>query len=183
MPEIPEIGSAPSLARSVSILKGAEQRRNAREGTLFLDVPSWNGELICEYRVVSREEMLTLTNRIQRLMRQANGNPDPARGDFDLIIAACIALYVIDPETGERVPVEDEQGPVGYDRIAHVMGKDDEFKSQREVISYLMGTRTDARGGWQENLLAVSIHANTIARWMSDPTRRSVDVEALLGES
>jgi hypothetical protein len=183
MPDIPEIGSAPSLAHSVSLLKAAEHRRDAREATLFLDVPSWNGELVCEYRVVARDEILAMTNRIQRMLRQGNGQGDPARGDFDLIAAAAVALYVIDPESGDRVPIEDDNGPVGYDRIAQVMGKEDQFSSQREVISYLMGTRTTSDGGWKENLLAVSIHANTIARWMSDPTRRSVDVESLLGES
>jgi hypothetical protein len=180
---MPQIDSAPAAARSLSILKQAEERRNSRSGTLFLDIPSWNGELIGEYQVVPREEIVELTERIARQVRSGNGsNIKPGQGDIELIIRACVGLYVIDPDTGDRVPIEDEHGHVGYDRIAEVMGRTD-ITSQRDTIRYLMGVRTDAAGGWKENLLAVAIHANVIARWMSDPTNRSAAMESLLGES
>lgn len=181
--QMPQIDSAPGKARSLSILKQAEERRASRSGTLFLDIPSWNGELVCEYQIVAREEIVEITERIARQVRSGNGNSiKPGQGDIELIIRACVGLYVIDPESGDRVPVEDENGLVGYDRIAHVMGRD-EIKSQRDTVRYLMGVRTDVDGGWKENLLAVAIHANLIARWMSDPTKRNSDMEALLGES
>ncbi|HEY7414424.1 MAG TPA: hypothetical protein VH593_04470, partial [Ktedonobacteraceae bacterium] len=86
-----------------------------------------------------------------------------------------------DPETGERVPIEDEYGHVGYNRIAAVLGKEDELQSNSDVVRYLMSERNDD-GSWTENIAAISIHANAISRWMRDPSKRGVDLDDLLGE-
>jgi hypothetical protein len=97
------------------------------------------------------------------------------------ITTACVGLHVRNPDTGERIPLEDEYGHVGYDRIAHILGKDDEIKSQGEAVRYLMAER-DEEGGWVENVMAMSLHAQSIARWMRDPSKQGIDLEELLGE-
>jgi hypothetical protein len=177
--ELEEIGTALQNAQGVSLLKKAEERRQEREHTLFLDVPSWDGDLIAEYRVVLTDDMKKIAEAALR--RSRNGSGQPAANDISVIAAACVGLYIKDPETGERVPIEDEYGHVGYDRIANVLGKQDELKSNSDAIRYVMGERTKD-GGWVENITAISIHANTIGKWMRDPSKSNVDLEDLLGE-
>jgi hypothetical protein len=180
--DLENIGTALQGAQSLSLLKEAEDRRQKREHTLFLDVPSWNGDLIAEYRVVPPDDLRKLAEAALRKSRNGNGDQLP-NNDITVIAASCVGLYVKDPETDERVPVEDEYGHVKYDRIAHVLGKDDEIKSSPDAVRYVMGERDkDGDGGWTENIMAMSIHANTIGKWMRDPSKGGVDLEELLGE-
>src|SRR6188508_3338917 len=154
-------GKPPSL----TILDDAVNRRAKREHNLFLDVPSWDGDLIAEYRVPDPDDLRKLAERVVR--RARNGDQEkPGSADIDLIIAACVGLYVIDPDSGSRVAVEDSFGHVGYNRIATVLGKDDEIKSNADAVRYLMAERGDKDGTWVENIVAMSMHANAIQRWM-----------------
>lgn len=180
--ELENVGTALQNAQGLSLLKEAEQRRQEREHTLFLDVPSWDGDLIAEYRVVPPDDLKKLA--VAALRRSRNGGEGAGvNNDIAIIAAACVGLYVKDPETDERVPVEDEFGHVKYDRIAHVLGKDEEIKSTTDAVRYVMGERDEEEdGGWTENIMAMSIHANTIGKWMRDPSRSGVDLEDLLGE-
>jgi hypothetical protein len=174
------IGTALGNAQSLSILKDAQKRRQEREHTLFLAVPSWDGDLICEYKVVPPEDLRKIAEGAVR--RSRNGKPpEPAANDIAMIVAACVGLYVKDPESGERVAIEDEFGHVGYNRIAKVLGKEDEIKSNADAVRYLMSER-DEQGGWVENIMAISLHANAIGKWTKDPGRQGVDLEELLGE-
>jgi len=178
--ELEGIGTALQNAQGLSLLKEAEKRRQEREHTLFLDVPSWDGDLIAEYRVLPKEDLLRLAETAIRRSRNGNRN-EAGANDISVIAASCVGLYVKDPETEERVPIEDELGHVGYNRIAHMLGKEDELRSNRDAIRYLMGERTKD-GGWTENIMAISIHASAIGKWMRDPSRSGVDLEDLLGE-
>jgi hypothetical protein len=178
--EMGGIGTALGNARGLSLLQDAEKRRAEREHSLFLDVPTWGGDLVCEYRVVAPEALRRIVESAVRNVR--NGNTDePSANDVRLIIAAAVGLYAKDPETGERVPIEDEQGHVGYNRIAYMLGKEDELKSNADVVRYLMSERNED-GTWTENITAISIHANAISNWMRDPSKRGVDLDDLMGE-
>jgi hypothetical protein len=148
---------------------------------LYLDVPSWNGDLIAEYRVVPPEDLKRIAENALR--RARSGLPEPADNDISMIIAACVGLYMKNPETNgeERVALEDEFGIVKYDRIAIMLGKEDEIKDNRTAVRYLMSER-DENGGWTPNVMAISLHANAIARWTKDPSKHSIDVDELLGE-
>lgn len=178
--QLEAIGTAVGSAQSLSLLKEAERRRSEREHTLFLDVPSWDGDLVCEYRVVPPDDLKRVAEAAIRRSRNG-GKSESAANDVAMIVAAAVGLYVKHPETGERVPVEDEFGHVSYDRIAGVLGKEDDIKSNAEAVRYLMAER-DKEGGWVENIMAMSIHANAIARWTKDTSKRSIDLEELLGE-
>jgi len=178
--DVTKVGTALEDASGQSLLKKAQKKRQEREHTLFLDVPSWDGDLVCEYKVVPPEKLRKVAEAAMRRMR--NGElPKPAANDVAMIIAAAVGLYALDPETGERVPVEDEFGHVGYDRIAKLLGVEDEIKSNDEAVRYLMAER-DEDGGWVENVMAMSLHANAIGRWTRDPSKQGVDLEELLGE-
>jgi hypothetical protein len=178
--ELEGVGTALQNAQGLSLLKEAEKRRQEREHTLFLDVPSWDGDLIAEYRVVPPDDIRRIAEAALR--RSRNGNrSEVASNDVLVIATACVGLYVKNPENDERVPIEDDFGHVRYDRIAHVLGKQDEIKSSSEAIRYLMGERTK-EGGWTENIMAISIHANAIGKWMRDPSRSDVDLDDILGE-
>lgn len=179
-PEVlPEVGSATEGARSLSILQQAEQRRAQRENNLFLDVPSWNGDLVCEYRVLSKKELVNLAEQQSRLARANNWGQLDA--DVEFILRAAVGLWLLDPESGDRIKVEDDIGHVSYDRIATVLNVDDEIKTQKEAVKYLMAQRAPD-GGWQENATAVALHAQALSRWMKDPSKRTMDLEELLGE-
>lgn len=179
--ELEGIGTALGEAQSLSLLQDAQKRRQEREHTLFLDVPSWNGDLVAEYRVVPPKALKQVAEAAMRRTRN-NGEPEPAANDVAMIAAACVGLYMKHPETGERVAIEDEFGHVGFDRIAKMLGKEEELSSQAQVVRYLMAERGDNDGEWVENVMAMSLHANAIGRWMKDPSRQGVDLEELLGE-
>jgi len=179
--DVEELGKSLDSAQGLTLLKEAQQRRQARERTLFLDVPSWDGDLVCEYRVMDPEDLRKIAERQMRRARNNGSKLDPIANDIALIVAAAVGLYAKHPETGERVAIEDEFGHVGYDRIAHVLGKDGEIKSNYDAVRYLTSER-DEEGGWIENSMAIGLHANAIGRWMKDPSKRGVDLDELLGE-
>jgi hypothetical protein len=180
--DVGKVGTALEEASGQSLLKKAQKKRQEREHTLFLDVPSWDGDLICEYRVVPPDKLKKVAESVMRRMRNGD-SPKPAANDVAMIIASSVGLYAVNPDTGERVPVEDEFGHVGYDRIAKVLGVDEKIKSNDEAVRYLMAERDDdSEEGWTENVMAMSLHANAIGKWTRDPSKQGVDLEELLGE-
>lgn len=179
--DLTRVGSSITTARGLSLLQEAEQRRAARPNHLFLDIPTWDGDLVAEYKVVMKSELKVMASRALRRSRQ-DGEADPAQNDLDLILSACVGLHAFDRETGERVPIEDEYGHVGYDRIMHTLGKADQVQSASEAVKYLMGDRTED-GAWVENMVAISMHGDKIGRWMRDTSRSGASaLEELLGE-
>lgn len=177
------IGTSLENVQSQSLLKQAQKKRQTRQRTFFLDVPSWDGDLICEYQVVDPDVLKKVAAGAIRRARNG-GEQEAAANDVDLIVAAAVGLYAKHPETGERVPIQDEHGHVGYGRIAKLLDKDDEIKSQAQAVRYLMAERDDDSedGGWVENIMAMSLHADAISRWMKDPSKHGVDLETILGE-
>lgn len=184
MTDIPVPGVATSNARAMSLLQAAEERRDKREQNLFLDVPSWDGDLVAEYAVIPKHELKEMGERQLRSLRHAqNGqDADRIRFDIELIVRACEGLHALDPNNGDRVPLEDENGNVGYGRIGALLGKPDIITDSTIAVLYLMGTRDYENNTWEENTMAVTTHARAISRWMSDPSKRTFDLEALLGE-
>ena len=173
------LGGASEMAKATSLLQAAEERRAKRETNLFLDVPSWDGDLVAEYKIIPPKEMTLIAERVARKFKQ-NSN-DATIGDIELIIHSCVGLHMLDPDTGKRVAIEDEFGIVGYDRIASVLGKEDEVKSNADAVRYLTAERAED-GSWEENVTAINQHAQRIQRWMRDPSKRTVDLQELLSE-
>jgi hypothetical protein len=168
-------------AEALTLLQQAEKKRAARETSLFLDVPTWDGDLIVEYRVPDPDKLRLVAQAAMRRARD-NGNPSPpASNDVSLIIAAHVGLYIRKSD-GSRLPIEDEFGHVGFNRMAKVLGKEDILKSNDDVVRYLMAERNED-GSYYDNITAITMHANKIQTWMRDPSRRAnFDLEELLGE-
>lgn len=177
---LPEVGEATQDAQSDNLLKRAEKKRAEREKNLFLDIPTWEGDLVCEYEIIPKAEIRIMAENQARLMRSTNKD-DRIKFDLELIARAAVGLYAVDPASGDRVKVTDDFGHVGYDRIAAKLKVEDTVKSTFDAIRYLMGEARED-GTWEDNVIAVSRHAQAISRWMKDPSRRGMDLEDILGE-
>jgi hypothetical protein len=165
--------SAAEEARGISLLRAAAKRREDTGDTLFLDVPTWGGDLVAEYRVIDRQRLETLITRIQREGRNGNSSSARTAADIDLLVEAQVGLYAFDAESSlggsddqGRVPIADEAGTVTYGRIGPILNK--EFRSVREAVLYLM----------KDNGLAISAHAVVVARWMRDPSKTAEQLMA-----
>jgi hypothetical protein len=178
---VEEVDQSLGAARGLTLLQDAEKRRSEREHSLFLDVPTWDGDLVCEYRVVGPEDLRKIAERAVRQARNGSSS-EPGQNDIALIIASHVGLYARDRESGTRVPIEDDFGHVGYGRIASVLGVESKVKSNSDAVKYLMSERDDNTGETILNVLAISLHANAISRWMRDPSKRTADLEEILGE-
>jgi len=170
-------------AQSLSILRKSAEKRRQRENHLFLDVPSWDGELIAEYRILPPDQLKEMVLRMASTVQKqaSNGSETIGSGDIQVISSACVGLCVRDPESGDRIPIMDEFGRVGYDRIGTFLDAPASIQSQAEMIKYVMSEKEED-GSYTVNVIAIGIHANSIAKWMRDPSKRSEDMEGVLGE-
>lgn len=160
--------TAAEEAKGVSLLKQAEGNRQKRTHSLFLDIPSWNGDLIAEYRTVARPALEGMIRKIQQEMKNNNDSNARTAADIDLILATNVGIYAYNPEGGpepedQREAITDGAGTVTYGRIGPILGK--ELPSARRAVMYLF-----AKDG-EDSGVAISAHALTIARWMQDPSK------------
>jgi hypothetical protein len=165
--------SAAEEARGVSLLREAAARREQSGDTLFLEVPTWGGDLIAEYKVIDRQRLEALIQRIQKESRNGNSSSARTAADIDLLVEANVGLYAFDAEASlgggddeGRVAIEDEIGMVTFGRVGPILGK--EFPSVRAAVLYLM----------KDNGLAITAHAVIVARWMRDPSKTAEQLMA-----
>jgi hypothetical protein len=189
--EIQELGAtagaattAVEEAKGISLLREAEQRRDEASDSLFLDVPSWGGDLVAEYRMVDRGRLEKMARRIMQEAR--NGNQSTARtaADIDLILAANVGLYARDPDgdpdaqDGGRVPLLFDGSPSVYGNINEILHKDKYVNSARSAVMYLFAKPAEKDGPPGDAGVPISAHALTIARWMRDPSKTPAELEA-----
>lgn len=175
-----ELGLGPNPAaeeaRGISLLRQAEQRREQSGVTLFLEIPSWGGDLIAEYKVMDRTRLEGMISKIQREARNGNSSSARTAADIDLLVAANVGIYAFDAEavaTAEdgvdddaagRVAITDDLGTVTFTRIGPVLGR--EFRTAREAVLYL----------FKDNGIAITAHAVVVARWMRDPSKTAQEL-------
>ena len=180
MATIKETELIEETSSAVNILQKAQERRQKRETHLFLDVPTWDGDLVAEYRILDPDEMKAMA---EKSIARARNGAEPGANDIALIMATHVGLHVLDRETGERVAITDDFGHVGYGRIAKFLGKELVLRNTVDSIKYLMSERDpDNSDSYIVNLIAISLHSQSIQRWMRDPSKRTLDLEDLLGE-
>jgi hypothetical protein len=168
-------------SQASNLLQRAQERRQQRETHLYLDVPTWDGDLVAEYRILDPNEMKLVAEQAAARMR--TNHLEPGENGIALIASMCVGLHVVDRETSERVPIMDEFGVVNYSRIAKFLGKSHILKTQSDAVKYLMSERDpDDPDKYIVNLVAITLHANAVQSWMRDTSKRTVDLEALLGE-
>lgn len=181
MNEFEQTAGAPSTAaeeaKGVSLLRQAAARRTERVHALFLDVPSWDGDLIAEYQVVNRPKLEAMARKISAEAKGGNESSARTAADIDFIVEACVGLYAYDPEgdseQSRRVPIDDEIGKINYNRFGPTLvaiaaperGVTTVPRSVRDTV-----LRTFAKEG-EDPSVPISAHAMTIARWMRDPSK------------
>lgn len=169
--------TATEEAKGISLLRGAAERRENRVHNLFLDVPSWDGDVIAEYSVVNRPKLESMARKISAESKGGNESSLRTAADIDFILEACVGLYAYDPEgeteESRRVPIMDDLGKVPYNRFGDILvkiaGEGRTVKaaprSAREVVLKMFAKDQE------DPSVPISAHAMIIARWMRDPSK------------
>lgn len=130
--------------------------------TVDLLVPGYDGDLAVRYKAIPEDEFDKLVSKMQR-----GTNMDAA---LDLLAKACDCILVREGDVLE--PLEDEDGPIGFDiRLAEFFGFTAE--KTREIIRETFSP--DGR-----HPLAPADHANAVTDWFRG--KGSEIDETLLGE-
>lgn len=168
--------TATEEAKGISLLRKAEQSRSSRTNTLYLDVPSWAGDLIAAYRVVDRPRLEQMVRKIQQEAKHGNDSSARTAADIDLILEANVGLYMYDPEGGDspddrRVPIEDDLGVTPFNRFAEILRRIRPEDRSGKPAPNLSSARSVVLYAMEDNAVAISAHALMIARWMRDPSK------------
>lgn len=156
--------SAPASRSVVEQIKAKKQRKSRK---LTLKIPAWDGNLYAEYRRLTPKEVALATN-----------SGKPVIANSNLLAAACIEVFAIDPESGKARPVREiiddgSDAPVRFDsRLADAFGVDG-------------ATIPKIVRGFYEDDLAVGAHAQQLLDWQTSGELDHVtdeELEDLAGE-
>lgn len=174
-------GIAAEDASPESLLQKADKRRKQRSDHLFLDIPSWDGDLIGEYSPVARKVLEAMIRKSMQEAKRSGGASTDARvrADVDIIQRACCGLWIRDDDGEDSTTLHLAGGdtvqakqimangiPATFATVNQIIGKPD-INSSLEIILYLFGG--DKPGG--DPGVPISAHAMVIARYMRDPSR------------
>jgi hypothetical protein len=176
--------TATEEAKGISLLREAEHRREESSDSLFLDVPSWGGDLVAEYRVVDRPRLEKMARKIMQEARGGTNSTARTAADTDLILAANVGIYARDPDgdpdgpDGARVPLIVAGSTATYGTVNEILKKDQYIKSARSAVLYMFAKPQSKDGPPGDAGVAISAHALTVARWMRDPSKSPAELEA-----
>lgn len=139
---------------TTSRLQQLKQRREATlDATLTIELPSWEGNLLAEFRVLGETERSKIE---RRQARRAAETLTPLH--LDLIATACVRLHVRD-ENGTAEPLVHAGQDVRFDAaLAALMGWD-KADTEAQIVMECFG----------HNTVAVRAMADRVASWMQDP--------------
>lgn len=153
------------------------QRKEQAENTWHdVDIPGYNGELFCRYRLLESQELDGIGRKVRQEVRDRSERILAAA--MDGLILSCMEFFV--REDGREMPLREHptyQGPkdvpVRYDiNLAEYLEFTDQLSdppSARGVVLALFGG----------NDVAVQTHSALNAQWMM---RGGAEVDMLLGE-
>lgn len=159
----PDASAADVAGGGGSVLDRVKKRRTNTVDTLWLDIPSWGGDMRAEYQVLDPDEVQKMIRRVQARQRKGEDKRYDSTPDLDFLIKACINVKAIDPETDEEQhltkgfvmelvemldPKDQDENPI-------------EIKDPRGLVAYLV----------KYNGIALAAHAQKIARWMQDTAK------------
>lgn len=162
----PDISAAQVAGGGGSVLDRIKRRRTDQSDVLWLDIPSWGGELKARYQVLDRDEVEKMIRRVQARQRQGDKSRSDSTPDLDFLIKACTEVKAVDSETDE----EETLTPGFTLELVDMLDPKDEdgspiaIKDQRSLVAYLV----------KYNGIALAAHAQKVARWMQD-TSKSVE--------
>jgi hypothetical protein len=168
------ISTVPAVeeAAGASLLKKAQQKRDdeSRETALYLDIPSWGGDLVGKYKVQEQKELVKQARAVMSAAREG-GNVDNVRleADMNFILKANVGLYARDhsKDPGESGHEDLIEVGSGISDCGSILGKD--FRNSHEALLYLFA-KDDA-----DPSVPITVHSQSIARWMRDPSKPVTD--------
>lgn len=155
---------APTIAvDSPSVLEKIKKRRDEREDTLTIEIPSWDGDLMAVYKVVERDDIEKMIRRARRAAQDGNRADAAMEADADFLIKACVGVKAVDPDSDIE-----QQIATGYTMdLARMLDPKNEagdpiqIRNERELVAYLVK--------W--NGIALAAHGQKVARWMQDTSK------------
>lgn len=170
--------TAAEEALGESLLRKAQKARHERDDVLYLDIPSWDGDIVGAYRVLDRTTMERLIRKITKESKNGNSSANlRTKADIDLIVRACVGLYARNPDSDAEEGSHDDlvqlkvgDEPATYGSINELL-KSDQIRDTNSAVMYLF-----AKDGGDAGV-AISAHALTIARYMQDPSKDPTDLE------
>ena len=160
----PEV-TDPRVPAPRSVVEQIKAKKAARDPKLELPIPAWGGSLYVAYRRLSPKQV-----------SQASSSGKPQVVNARILALACIEVFAIDPETGDRTPVREllgDSAPVRFDgRLA------DAFDVKGERPDQIVRN-------FYEDDLALAAHAQRLLKWQTGEDLDRVseeELEELAGE-
>jgi hypothetical protein len=132
----------------------------AEQTTIDLDIPGYNGELFCKYRLLGSNDLKSISDHIVQTIR--NQEERMIAAACDVLIRACDEFWVRDK--GREIPVREvidppREFPVRFDmQLA-------EFLGYAEVLPDPPTARSAVLGLFGNNEIALAAHNSDLARW------------------
>jgi len=128
-----------------------------------IPIPGFKGELWGKYRLLGSEELDKIGKRVQR---QYSGSAERLLfASADAILAACLGMYVPDPEDEDKlIPLDPEKTgtPIGYDeRLIQFLELEVPNPPSARAILFQL---------FLDNDVALVGHYSSLSRWMADTT-------------
>jgi hypothetical protein len=120
---------------------------------LFIEVPGWDGQLVCEFKLISDRD----AKRLRSTAR--SGRDDANKTMADLLAEAHVGFGSYD-ENGQFVPVVDNGQRLGFKDVGQFTGL--KVNTSRQGVLALF------HEGGQFNPAAFMGFVNEVGRWMSD---------------
>lgn len=137
----------------------AERDEVLAEAEVYIKVPSWDGAVVCGYRLLGKKLVEQLGKR--------SGRGDP-KADSEFLMRSCIGLYANHPTADAIIPITDGGSDQPLKYVAELGNKfprmiDGEkrrqpFKDEYAAISYM----------FKGNEVALGNHAAKVFQWMTD---------------
>lgn len=151
-----------------------KQRQAAAENKFHdIDIPGYNGELFCRYRILGGEEVDAIVKKVRQ--ETNNRSEQVLASTLDNIITACDEFWLRDE--GKEIPLKkhpdvDSELPVRYDAtLAEFLQFSDELPDPPTARSVVLGL-------FVGNDLAVSAHGAILVQWMMSG---GVELDMMLG--
>jgi hypothetical protein len=159
-----------------SVIERLRQQRKvvAEQHSTDIDIPGYNGNLFCRYRLLESKDLKSISDHIQKTIRDPEERIIAA--GCDTLIRACEEFWVRD--NGKEIPVRNllepsREFPVRYDTyLATFLGYEDFLPDPPTARAVVLGLF----GG---NEISLAAHNSYVARWMMG---RGTEIDQELGE-
>jgi hypothetical protein len=147
----------------------------AEQKTHDIDIPGYEGELFCRYRLISGPDVDKIVKRVRATVQDKSQRQTVAIQDT--LIEACEEFWL--REDGREYPLREHPDVANHDIPVKYDGKLAEFLAFADELSERRGAREVVLGLFGGNDLAMAAHGTRLSQWM---TRLGTEVDFELGE-